>query len=385
MYKTELLTHSSRSNMQALHCNSFYTTKDAIPVPSILSDELLSLMKQNDNQKMYRASRISKPVSNPREHTQRNTYARNALQQRRLFSSKRSGSKFSNAAIGFSVIAFFFFWKAIYGNIASKSYVADQAPMVKNEVLSKPFDEFKCSFREYKPHRYYPLDDLSEKFLSDSEYIRGELPFVINPHTKDAERSMPKKLCTDTSEWEDIQEGYRPFSDGQNPSFISLAHNFLNVETGNGSDPNIDRTASTLVKLYGSEEMKKMFLGLLLFGDSQCRWNMTPDELDKSRFSPLQKAPSKRSMVMVLNENLDPIGRAILQLEHDASWGTTRKKYGIKRTADGNDFQRSIVELDDARLFFHEGKLHVLYRNGPSFGYDSKYCKVMFEFLIPEV
>jgi hypothetical protein len=43
------------------------------------------------------------------------------------------------------------------------------------------------------------------------------------------------------------------------------------------------------------------------------------------------------------------------------------------------------VELDDARLFFHEGKLHVLYRNGPSFGYDSKYCKVMFEFLIPEV
>jgi len=234
------------------------------------------------------------------------------------------------------------------------------------------FDKFKCSFREYKPHRYYPVDDLSEKFLSDAEYIRGELPFVINPRNKDDTSSMPKKLCTDTSEWENVLADHRPFSDGQNPSFVSLASDAYN--TGNGARPRIDRsTIEPLVQIYGAESIDNLFLGLLLFGDSQCRWNMTAGELERNKFSPLQEAPSKRSMVMILNENLDPIGRAVLELEHDATWGETRKKYGVKAKADGQGFERSIVELDDARLFFHNGRLHVLYRNGPSFGYTSKY------------
>jgi hypothetical protein len=281
--------------------------------------------------------------------------------------------------IALIVMAFFFFWKTIY-DFSSKPTIAnnvqsdakvDTAP-AKITTKSAPFDEFKCSFREYKPHRYYPVDDISEKFLSDAEYIRGELPFVINPRSDGIDNGfMPKKICTDTSEWENVQEGYRPFSDGQNPSFISLAHKFLNPDSITVGDAT---TAKTLADLYGSEGMKSKYLGLLLFGDSQCRWNMSTEELDQNKFSPLDKAPSKRSMVMILNENLDPIGRAVLQLEHDAAWGSTRKKFGVKQNKDGNSFKRSIVELDDARLFFHGGKLHVLYRNGPYFGYDSKYC-----------
>jgi hypothetical protein len=100
---------------------------------------------------------------------------------------------------------------------------------------------------------------------------------------------------------------------------------------------------------------------------------MTKEELEGSKYSPLQKAPSKRTLVVILNEHLDPIGRAVLELEHDAPWGDKRNKHGVKKQIDGNGYDTSIVELDDARLFFHNGRLHVLYRNGPSFGYESKF------------
>lgn len=254
----------------------------------------------------------------------------------------------------------------------------DDVPKHYASLESAPYDEFKCSFREYKPHRYYPVDDLTEKFLSDAEYIRGELPFVINPRTSDPDggkaddsSSFPKKLCTDTSEWEQVLPNHRPFSDGQNPSFVSLAHDAY----GNVSDqPRIERiTIQPLAEIYGEEALENLYLGLLLFGDSQCRWNMTKEELEGNKYSPLQKAPSKRTLVVILNEHLDPIGRAVLELEHDAPWGDKRNKHGVKKQIDGNGYDTSIVELDDARLFFHNGRLHVLYRNGPSFGYESKF------------
>lgn len=254
----------------------------------------------------------------------------------------------------------------------------DDVPKHYASLESAPYDEFKCSFREYKPHRYYPVDDLTEKFLSDAEYIRGELPFVINPRTSDPDggkaddsSSYPKKLCADTSEWEQVLPNHRPFSDGQNPSFVSLAHDAY----GKVSDqPRIERiTIQPLAEIYGEEALENLYLGLLLFGDSQCRWNMTKEELEGSKYSPLQKAPSKRTLVVILNEHLDPIGRAVLELEHDAPWGDKRNKHGVKKQIDGNGYDTSIVELDDARLFFHNGRLHVLYRNGPSFGYESKF------------
>ena len=404
---------------------------------------------------MYRGSK-QKPVTNSREHFQRNQYARTALQRRKLFQNPHSKkNKLFYIAIAFvGISSLIYYWgstgtggadtdqsrplnkssaagsttiassssnatpidtsrhknsNAFYNGQTTSHKVPPLAvPKVKNvqapeqhhdemhpidpddepkhaSLESEPFDDFKCSFREYKPHRYYPVDDLTEKFLADSEYIRGELPFVINPNgnpnsngnpngngnggvTKDP--SFPKKLCTDTSAWEKVLPNHRPFTDGQNPSFVSLAHNAY----GKVSDkPRIEKsTIQPLFEIYGEEAVEHLFLGLLLFGDSQCRWNMTTEELENSRFSPLQEAPSKRSLVMILNENLDPVGKAVLELEHDAPWGDKRKKHGVKKKKDGSGYDTSVVELDDARLFFHKGSLHVLYRNGPSFGYESK-------------
>ena len=223
-----------------------------------------------------------------------------------------------------------------------------------------------CSFRTYKPHRYYPIHDLQESFLADSEYIRGKLPFVLNQEAtsssnQDTLNVTPHKLCIDTSSWEQVIPGHRPFSDGQNPSFISL------------DKPSMDsKTLSLIQRLYG-KDVKDKFMGLLLFGDSQCRWNMTTEELEDYQFSPLQSAPSKRTMVLILNHDLKPLGEAVLELELDGDWGENRKRY--KRQQNDSDelsFKRTIVEMDDARLFFHNHQLHVLYRNGPSYGYESK-------------
>ena len=367
---------------------------------------------------MYRGGRTQKPVSNPREHIQRNQYARTTLQKRKLFHTPRTNKrKFSYLAAACFAIGSIFYWgsfirhqnkpvespkqhfsaehheealpidpddrpkhaslESAHQGIHEEAHPIDPDDGLKHTSLeSAPYDEFKCSFREYKPHRYYPVHDITEKFLSAAEYIRGELPFVINPRTlaSDGETakdsSFPKKLCTDTSEWEKVLPDHRPFSDGQNPSFVSLAHDAYGKVSNH---PRIEKlTIKPLADIYGEESLENLYLGLILFGDSQCRWNMTEEELKVSKLSPLQKAPSKRSLVVIINEHLDPIGRAVLELEHDAPWGDKRKKYGVKNKMDGSGYDTSIVELDDARLFFHNGSLHVLYRNGPSFGYESK-------------
>jgi hypothetical protein len=79
-------------------------------------------------------------------------------------------------------------------------------------------------------------------------------------------------------------------------------------------------------------------------------------------------------MVLILDHDLQPLGEAVLELELDADWGKTRKKYKRQETHSNGSvaFNRIIVEMDDARLFFHNDQLHVLYRNGPSYGYERK-------------
>lgn len=325
---------------------------------------------------MYRGGRTQKPVSNPREHIQRNQYARTTLQKRKLFHTPRTNKrKFSYLAAACFAIGSIFYWgsfirhqnkpvespkqhfsaehheealpidpddrpkhaslESAHQGIHEEAHPIDPDDGLKHTSLeSAPYDEFKCSFREYKPHRYYPVHDITEKFLSAAEYIRGELPFVINPRTlaSDGETakdsSFPKKLCTDTSEWEKVLPDHRPFSDGQNPSFVSLAHDAYGKVSNH---PRIEKlTIKPLADIYGEESLENLYLGLILFGDSQCRWNMTEEELKVSKLSPLQKAPSKRSLVVIINEHLDPIGRAVLELEHDARGGIKEKNTELR-------------------------------------------------------
>jgi len=217
-----------------------------------------------------------------------------------------------------------------------------------------------CKFRTYKPPRHYNLNESIESqpsFLSEAKYIRGKLPFVINPDLQGLQ-----KICIDTSEWETEDNGRLPFSDGQNPSLVSIMDTSSKIGENN---------ITPLEKIYGLERIKGMYLGLVLFGDAQCRWNLSQEELKAQNFSALQEPPTKRTLVVAFDENRIPVGHAVLELLHDAPWGETRKKLPPKPTSDGG-FERSIKELDDARFFFHNGSLHVLYRNGPYFGYEEQ-------------
>ncbi len=270
----------------------------------------------------------------------------------------------------------------------------------ENEIKQNQYEKgddkhsfHRCDFRKYKPNRYYkvtPPNELpSEPFLADANYIRGKQPFVLNPISKIISSTsfsslMPNKLCLNTSDWEDVTPGHYPFSDGQNPSIVSLAsnvYNLPNTEGGGGGEyvykDRLDKDyIKPLANIYNDEhhldyQLHDLFIGLLLFGDSQCRWNLNENELDEMNFSLLMEPPSKRSMVIVLNEAMEIIDSTVLQLELDAKWGT-RKKLNMKKNDDGS-YEKHIVELDDARLFFHNGQLHVLYRNGPYYGYESKF------------
>lgn len=277
----------------------------------------------------------------------------------------------------------------------------------ENEIEQNEKDRHsfnRCDFRKYKPNRYYKVPSSSppppsaqninndnnnnnneippEPFLAEADYIRGKQPFVLNSNSKISSSSsfsslMPHKLCLNTSDWEDVKPGHYPFSDGQNPSIVSLASNVYNLpETGYEYKDRLDKDyIKPLANIYNEEyhdyQLHDLFLGLLLFGDSQCRWNLNDNELEEMKFSSLMEPPSKRSMVIVLNEGMNIIDSTVLQLELDAKWGT-RKKLQMKKNDDGS-YEKNIVELDDARLFFHNGQLHVLYRNGPYYGYESKF------------
>ncbi len=244
-----------------------------------------------------------------------------------------------------------------------------------------------CSFRTYKQNRYYKVDSTEkEDFLSKAEYIRGEYPFILNPrsqfnadiHNEDPLLLNPKKLCLDTSAWEDVKDGYWPFSDGQNPSVISLKSNVYNLPQSNSNNNHseykdrIDSMHLQPLKEIYNNNLEDLYLGLLLFGDSQCRWNLTPTELEEKKFSPLDAPPQKRSMVVIFDEEMNAINSSVLHLVLDANWGEKRKKLKMAKNSSDGSYVKKIVELDDARIFFYNRQLHVLYRNGPLFGYESK-------------
>lgn len=209
-------------------------------------------------------------------------------------------------------------------------------------------DPSDCSFRNYPLHRYYNVslpDTHLLPFLWQAKYIRGHIPFVINPPNV-------RKLCVTTSHWESIEPPRRAFSDGQNPSIVSLKPDMR-------LDP---RTLEPFARVYG-DRLADMYIASLLFGDSQCRWNMTQKDLQTYQFSSLTEPPSKRTLILLLDSQLKLMNRVTLTLERDADWGTTKRKIAPGPT-------RSIVEFDDLRFFFYNRTIHVLYRNGPVFGYD---------------
>lgn len=238
-----------------------------------------------------------------------------------------------------------------------------------------------CSFRTYPEHRYYGVEnplDAQPSFLKDAKYIRGEKPVILNPLEKEksGEMTKPTKVCIDTSEWEDFPSKNGiivdrfPFSDGQNPSIVSLSTK--QKAEGMASRFFASTVLTPLCDVYGAAEVDNMFIGVLVVGNAQCRWKMGPDDMKRYHFSDLEEAPDRRTIVTVFDKDMETLDQMTLMLELDAPWGTQKKNKGTaKKDKDGN-YERAREYFDDPRFFFHKGHLMMLYRHGPRFGYENQ-------------
>jgi len=70
------------------------------------------------------------------------------------------------------------------------------------------------------------------------------------------------------------------------------------------------------------------------------------------------------------------LGQTTLLLERDVKYGTKRQPGKFiaaqPNPTGGGGYTRIHQEFDDPRFFFHQGRLWVLYRNGPLFGYQDQ-------------
>ena len=237
-----------------------------------------------------------------------------------------------------------------------------------------------CSFRNYPNHRYYGVDkplDSQPSFLKDAKYIRGKKPYIINPlhREKSGEMTKPTKVCIDTSEWEDfptkngIIVDRFPFSDGQNPSIVSLS--VKQKAEGKALRFFASTVLLPLCEVYGAPEVENMFIGVMVVGNAQCRWKMGPKDIKKFHFSDLEEAPDRRTIVTVFDKDMETLDQMTLLLELDAPWGTKKNQSTAKKEENGS-FERAKEYFDDPRFFFHKGHLMVLYRHGPKFGYENQ-------------
>jgi len=306
-------------------------------------------------------------------------------------------------------------------------------PPQQQTIEPAPVNSDKCAFRSYPKSRLYGLHDKSQpNFLSsDATYIRGELPVILNPLEKDdasmtgsdidssgssnMEQSTPVKPCFDTTSWETLLDestktNRLPFTDGHNPSIVSLASNPYEQQgttttTNNASSSNqhvrLDpKHISPLTSAFPSYPLNNLFLAVTIFGNGQCKFGLSDQEVIDYNFSVYNDPPDgKRTIIAVMtpptsleeddteqqqqHRPFQILGQTTLLLERDVKYGT-KKQRGKFIEAQSNPlnggYTRIHQEFDDPRFFFHEGRLWVLYRNGPLFGYqDQIHNPVHFE------
>ena len=243
----------------------------------------------------------------------------------------------------------------------------------------------KCAFRSYPPNRLYGLFSKNQpSFLSDATYIRGQHPIIINPLDSDDESiTPPTKVCMDTTSWEKTvdKDGVErlPFTDGHNPSVISLSSNPYGTDENNPHSRLDPKYLQPIASAFPSYSLDSLYLGISIFGNGQCKFGLTPDEVNSYRFSTYDDPPNgKRAVIAILSPPNPTDGHAPFQtmtqstllLERDSKYGTNRRALQPQKTDPG--YARMHQEFDDPRLFFFDGRLWVLYRNGPLFGYNEQ-------------
>jgi len=228
----------------------------------------------------------------------------------------------------------------------------------KKVTSSSPF----CAFRRYPEHRYYKLNDPSRPdFLVSTEYIYGKLPILLKTDL----HNPPTKLCVDQQQWlpETVtssaanypqQQLTWPFADGTNPSVLTMDR----VKT------KAPAVADQVLKFHPETH----YFVTACMTNSQCTWkdDDKADRRDKFDLPDLnQNRPDTvRTVIQLLDANFVKIAETTVFLERDAAWGRKLRKPDPESL--------HLPPLDDARLFLHNSSIHISYREGPGFGYESQ-------------
>mmetsp|Transcript_22411 Transcript_22411/g.48771 ORF Transcript_22411/g.48771 Transcript_22411/m.48771 type:complete len:399 (-) Transcript_22411:134-1330(-) len=101
--------------------------------------------------------------------------------------------------------------------------------------------------------------------------------------------------------------------------------------------------------------------------ESQCSWDVTPEEIAEFHLSTDQKPSTVRTVLLVLNRNFETLQEATIHTKIDALFGGRRN-----RRPPRVENQMRTFALDDARLFTHKGQVWVSYREGKLFGYEKQ-------------
>jgi hypothetical protein len=272
-------------------------------------------------------------------------------------------------------------------------------------AMSNPF----CQFRRYRHHRYYHLrwpptttasSSLSDHhhqqpdFLIRAEYIHGDWPVLLQEH------DAPVKLCVNQSAWfhprttttptttstapdkpapsVTMNHVIWPFADGTNPSLLHLSR--------------LRAQAPAVAELILNAHPDAEYIVTVCMTNSQCTWKDaaptrdTPPDHAATTSAPMIDLPdltqtqpdTVRTMLQLLNGQLEQIVETTIYLQRDAAWG--------KRYPDpSNPTTMHLPSLDDARLFVYNGQVYVSYREGPSFGYDAQVLNpIHWDFALPQ-
>ena len=198
-----------------------------------------------------------------------------------------------------------------------------------NEVLTE-LNRDKCSFRSYPSKRLYGLSSKSQpKFLSEAAYIRGQWPIILNPNEYgdkaihgggNFQQANPVwKVCIDTTSWEDLEGNggteRLPFTDGHNPSIVSLAPNPYNPDDSSDRHMRLNpKHLKPVSSVLPSIPLKALFLGISTFGGGQCKFGFSSEEVNEYRFSLYEKPPggsARSSPCSIL-----PISKASASQDH---------------------------------------------------------------------
>jgi hypothetical protein len=215
--------------------------------------------------------------------------------------------------------------------------------VVVGEKTTKQQKPATCDFRKYPPRRYYGLKARPLPDFLRQEYIYGELPQSLRlPSHPLAETS---KVCVDQSEWyHDDPSKELPFADGTNPSILKLP---------------TDSSSSSWNTNFPDDAK---YLMTICMTNSQCAWKDSPEESRDYKLSKQSKPSTVRTVMLILNEQLETLQEYTIYMVMDAKLGKKKFKNGELKT----------FALDDARLFTHRGELWVSYREGKLMGYENQ-------------